>query len=101
MPKKSKFIHYEDGSRIALHAEDVPELHDAFFKEATPLSAMFPGLAAHAVKRKVGRPKSANPKKLQSFKLSADVIESIKATGAGFNTRVEAVLRKALEEGKL
>lgn len=101
MPKKSKSMRYEDGSRITLHTEDVPELRDAFFKEATPLSAMFPELAAHAAKRKVGRPKSANPKKLQSFKLSADLIEGIKATGAGFNTRVEAVLRKALKEGRL
>lgn len=61
----------------------------------------FPELALESVKRKVGRPKKANAKKLQSFKLSPDVIADIKASGAGFNARVEAVLRQALSEGRL
>jgi uncharacterized protein (DUF4415 family) len=101
MKKRSKFLLYEDGSKIKLDGDDVPELTDAFFKNAKPLKEIFPDLAAYAEKRKVGRPKSANAKKLQSFKLSPDLIESIKATGAGFNVRVEAVLRQAIQENRL
>ena len=35
------------------------------------------------------------------FRLAADVVEGIKATGKGFNARVEKVLRDALAQGKL
>jgi uncharacterized protein (DUF4415 family) len=48
-----------------------------------------------------GRPKLPNAKKLQSFKLSPDVIEGIKKSGAGYNGRVEKVLRAALENGQI
>ena len=64
-----------------------------------PLREDFPELAAHAEKRKVGRPCVAKPKRLQSFKLSQDVIEGIKSSGKGYNVRVEAVLRAALQDG--
>jgi uncharacterized protein (DUF4415 family) len=61
----------------------------------------FPDLAEYSRKRKAGRPKSAAPKRLQSFKLSPDVIEGIKSSGKGYNVRVEAVLRQALEDGRI
>lgn len=50
-------------------------------------------LAATKVKR--GRPKAASPKVRIGFRLAADVVESIKATGGGYNARVEQALRKA------
>ncbi|MDR3424580.1 MAG: BrnA antitoxin family protein [Alphaproteobacteria bacterium] len=68
---------------------------------ASRLRDSFPDLAAYAQKRKVGRPKSAAKKQLQSFKLSPDVIASIRSSGAGYNVRVEAVLREALNEGRI
>ena len=42
-------------------------------------------LAATKVKR--GRPKAASPKVRIGFRLAADVVESIKATGGGYNAR--------------
>jgi uncharacterized protein (DUF4415 family) len=35
------------------------------------------------------------------FRLAADVVEGVRATGKGYNARVERVLRKALAEGEL
>ena len=35
------------------------------------------------------------------FRLAADVVSGIKATGRGYNARVEKVLRDALAKGKL
>ena len=41
------------------------------------------------------------PKVHVGFRLAADVVEGIKATGKGYNARVEQVLRDALAEGRL
>lgn len=101
MKKTPKYLHYEDGSKIRLSEDDVPELGADFFKNAKPLKEAFPELAAYAEKRKVGRPRKEGAKKLQSFKLSPDVIAGIKASGPGFNVRVETLLRQALQEGRL
>jgi uncharacterized protein (DUF4415 family) len=68
--------------------------------ELTPLSAKFPELAEYSISRKRGRPKKDAPKKLQSFKLSQDVINAIKASGAGYNTKVERALREFFIEGR-
>ena len=41
------------------------------------------------------------PKVHIGFRLAADVVEGIKATGKGYNARVEKVLRDAIAEGLL
>ena len=61
--------------------------------------AGLPPRARDAVRRAVGRPKVAAPKRVKSFKLSPDLIDAIMASGKGYNTRVEASLRKALAKG--
>ena len=43
----------------------------------------------------------AAPKVHIGFRLAADVVNGIRATGKGYNARVEKVLREALAEGKL
>jgi uncharacterized protein (DUF4415 family) len=52
-------------------------------------------------KRGPGRPPLAAPKVHVGFRLAAEVVAAIKATGRGYNARVEKVLREALAEGKL
>ena len=47
------------------------------------------------------RPNSETPTGPTGFRLAADVIDGIKATGKGYNARVESVLREALAAGKL
>lgn len=80
---------------------DAPEWTDEMFAAAVPLSDVFPELAAHSEKRKPGRPKVAAPKRSKSFKLSPWLIDAIVKSGKGYNTRVEQVLRHAVEHGLL
>ena len=44
---------------------------------------------------KGGRPRAEGPKVHIGFRLAADVVESLKASGPGYNARVEQALRKA------
>ena len=49
----------------------------------------------------MGRPPVESPKIHIGFRLAADVVKGIRATGSGYNARVEKVLREALAKGKL
>jgi uncharacterized protein (DUF4415 family) len=46
-----------------------------------------------------GRPKAAAAKQHVSLRLAPDVLEPFKATGQGWQTRIEDTLRTALEKG--
>ncbi len=60
--------------------EELPELNEE--------------MLARSKVNKGGRPVSANPRKLISLRLPADVIEQWKATGAGWQTRMAQRLSK-------
>ena len=49
----------------------------------------------YARARRIGRPVSDSPKKLVSVRLDADVLEKLRADGAGWQTRMSEALRKA------
>lgn len=55
------------------------------FKELPELTS---AMLARAVVKKGGRPVSANPRKLISIRLPADVIERWRSTGPGWQTRM-------------
>ena len=44
---------------------------------------------------RIGRPRSDNPKKAVNLRLDADVVAHFRATGPGWQTRINAALRKA------
>jgi uncharacterized protein (DUF4415 family) len=67
--------------------------------EAKPFSEVFPAQFANWKKR--GRPPVATPKVHIGFRLAADVVEGLRATGPGYNARVEKVLREAIAKGLL
>jgi uncharacterized protein (DUF4415 family) len=46
--------------------------------------------------KSLGRPPSANPKKQVTLRLDPEVIEKFRATGKGWQSRINAELRKAL-----
>lgn len=69
---------------------DVIELGDDFFQNAKPLDA-FPGLKAVAGKR--GRQKSPT-KQPVSIRLSPEVVAYFRATGKGWQTRIDDVLKE-------
>ena len=77
-----------------------PELTEADFARSRPFAEVFPEQFA-SWKRGRGRPKVETPKVHVGFRMAADVVDGIKATGKGFNSRVERVLRDALASGQL
>lgn len=51
--------------------------------------------------RRRGRPAVQSPKAPMTMRVDADVLDAIKATGAGWQTRVNALLREAVRRGEL
>lgn len=84
-------------------AGEVRELTLEDFQNMRPIAETDPDLAEaiQNMKNKGGRPKVETPKVHVGFRMAADVVEGIKATGKGYNARVEKVLRDALERGEL
>jgi uncharacterized protein (DUF4415 family) len=80
--------------------EDNPELTEADFARAVPFADIFPSQLASWKKRR-GRPELESPKVHIGFRLAPDVVAGIRATGKGYNARVEKLLRDALATGKL
>jgi len=54
-----------------------------------------------AIRKMMGRPRLEKPKKVISFRFDSDIIAHLKNCVTGYNTRVENVLREAIEQGKL
>ncbi len=80
--------------------EDNPELTEEHFARARPFKEGFPE-QYKAWKKQRGRPPAETPKVHIGFRLDAQVVEGIRATGRGYNARVEKVLRDALAQGRL
>lgn len=73
---------------------DNPEWTDEDFRNARPFLEVFPEFT-EAVRRARGRPAIDNPKKQVSLRLDADVIDAFRATGKGWQGRINEALRKA------
>lgn len=73
-------------------AEDAPELTAAFFAEADEFRG------GCLVRR--GRPPLAQPKVLLSVRYSAEVVDFFRATGEGWQTRMNDVLRAYVQAHK-
>ena len=69
--------------------DDAPELTDAFFSEADEY------VGDKLVRR--GRPKADVTKLALTVRYDADVVEAFKATGKGWQTRMNNALREWLE----
>lgn len=80
---------------------EVRELTAADMKHFRPIQETDPGmLEAVTNYRKRGRPATENPKMRVGFRLAADVVEGVRATGPGYNVRVENALRAMLAADK-
>ncbi|MCG1054642.1 BrnA antitoxin family protein [Mycetohabitans sp. B5] len=83
-----------------------PETHewtDEDFAQAKPASEVLPSkvYAALVAKRPRGRPKAEENKVFTAIRLDADLVDAFKATGKGWQTRVNAALRQYLAEHPL
>ena len=89
MPRKRPPLTDEEGEVRELTRED--------FRGMQPVREAMPELieAMAEFRRKLGRPKAEAPKVHIGFRLASDVVASIKASGRGYNARVEQALREA------
>lgn len=82
--------------------DDAPELTDDFFEQGEwrigeqPVSAA-EGAAALKKALSRGRPKAETTKLALTVRYDADVVEAFKATGKGWQTRMNAALRDWLK----
>lgn len=74
---------------------DNPELTEAEIADLRPFRDVFPDLA-ESIDRKLGRPKAESPKKAISIRLDQEVIDRFKASGEGWQSRMNEALRKAV-----
>ena len=85
-------------ARLDAHAvmpeeyEDIPELTDEFVDRAEIRRG------DKLIRRGRGRPPLASPKKLIALRLDPDVIERFRATGPGWQSRINMILREYLEK---
>jgi uncharacterized protein (DUF4415 family) len=82
MPKKKSA-----GKTLPQDADDAPELTDAWFRNADFKHG------DRIIRR--GRPPLSAPKEAVKLRLDADVLESFRAGGAGWQTRMNDALRRA------
>ena len=95
MPKRRPPLTDEEGEVRELTRED--------FRGMRPMREVMPEFieAMEKFRRKLGRPKAEAPKVHIGFRLAPDVVASIKASGRGYNARVEQALRAAGFGGKV
>ena len=74
--------------------DDIPELSDEWFDKA---EFAIGDIVVRPAKRP-GRPKSEPAKKLIALRLDLDIIERFRATGSGWQSRMNAALREYLDK---
>lgn len=79
--------------QIALDPDD-SDATDEDFKNAKPFREVFPDVY-ESIQRSRGRPPVVQPKQVVSIRLDPDVIAKFKATGKGWQSRINEVLKKA------
>jgi uncharacterized protein (DUF4415 family) len=73
---------------------DAPEATDEQLAAAQPFPEAYPALAKK-MRRAAGRPKLDEPKVPVSIRLDADVLRKWKATGPGWQSRINEALKTA------
>lgn len=73
---------------------DAPEATDEQLAADRPFAEAYPALAK-AMRRAAGRPKLDEPKVPVSIRLDAEVLRKWKATGPGWQSRINAALKAA------
>ena len=80
--------------RKVVFDDDNPEWTAEDFARARPISE-FPELAAAFPKTRVGRPRGSDKEQV-SLRIDKEVLARFRAGGAGWQTRINAALRKAV-----
>ncbi len=81
---------------------DTFELNDVEFQRMRPATEVLPEIfgttiAAEMLKPKAGRPRKGNPKVFTGIRLDVEVVDAFKATGKGWQTRINDALKDWLK----
>lgn len=93
MSKKPKFD-------PAIHDEN-PDWTAEDFARAKPASELLPPELLAQFKNMVGRPRIENPKVPVKLRLDGDVLDALRATGPGWQTRINDMLKSKISRGKV
>lgn len=89
-------------SRPELMDDENPEWTDEDITHARPASVALPRIfsteIAQAMLKPRGRPRAEYPKERINIRLSHEVVEHFKATGDGWQTRIDAALRQFITD---
>lgn len=83
------------GEMIGPDPEIERPLSNAELAKFRPFDKVLPDVA-ESIKRSRGRPPVDNPKKQVTLRLDAEVVEKLRASGRGWQSRVNEVLKKAV-----
>lgn len=86
----------EQIQRMIASDPNAPEATDEQLAQARPFDQVFPALADAMRKNVGGRPKSQNPKVAVSLRLDQEIVTRFKASGPGWQTRMNDALREAV-----
>jgi uncharacterized protein (DUF4415 family) len=75
-------------------AEDNPDWTEADFARARPAGEVLPPAVAAALVNKGGRPRGSQ-KQAVSIRLDREVVEKFRATGPGWQSRINEALKRA------
>jgi uncharacterized protein (DUF4415 family) len=105
MPRAKRYIHeLTDAEEARIQAgiakdPDNPEWTEEDWAKARPAAEVLPPeLYAALVRRPRGRPKAAQTKVEVKLRLDPDIVDAFKASGPGWQTRMNEALRRAAKE---
>jgi len=85
-----------------------PEIHDENpewtaedFARAKPAAEVLPPELLAQFRNKVGRPRVENPKVPVKIRLDGVVVDALRATGPGWQTRINDMLKARISRGKI
>ncbi len=87
-------------TRADWEAVESPEMSDEEIANDRPFSEALPELGAAMEQARRGRPPSENPKQMVSIRLDRDLVTALRASGRGWQTRANEILREAMGLGK-
>lgn len=76
--------------------DTTPEFTDAVMARARPAREVLPAAVLEAFRNKGGRPRVETPKVPLSIRLDRDVVDGWKASGPGWQTRMNEALRQTM-----
>lgn len=94
-----QYLTLRDGRKIILNTPEEDAAITAAAQsdpDAQPLTD-----AQLTAMRPMGRPRIANPKAPLTMRIDADVLQALRSSGQGWQTRVNALLREAVTTGKV